>query len=121
MVSNFTLHFIDDPIYRFKVNFLIGGSHQEFLDTIEASTGIRSKPSSGKTLGCFLSSQERDLYFLWLPRNFTLATLGHEITHILYTMFESVGVPTAAQNQETFAYHWEWWFEKVRSLAKIKQ
>jgi hypothetical protein len=69
-------------------------------------------------MGCFWSSQERNLYFLWLPRNFKPSTLGHEVIHIIFTMFHAVGIPTALQNQESFAYHWEWWYEQVRLLVK---
>jgi hypothetical protein len=115
--NDIDLFFIDDPIYKFKINLLYGGTYDSFLDTVEDGTGIKSERPNGRTLGCFWSAPKRDLYFLWLPRRFKVSTLGHEIIHLLYAMFNIVGVPTHIDNQETFSYHWEWWFDKIRTCT----
>lgn len=84
------LFFITDPVYKFKINFIYGGTYAGFLESVKEKTGIKSEVGPGETLGCFWHSAEKDLYFLWLPCNYNLSTLGHEIIHILFTMFDCI-------------------------------
>lgn len=109
---------LEDPVYKFKVGVLYGGTSNQFLDAMDQLTGGTTERHSGYTLGCFFSSPSQNVYVLWLPLRFSLSTLGHEIIHLLFTMFDRVGVPTALSNQETFAYHWGWWFEEIRNTIK---
>lgn len=109
---------LEDPVYKFNVGLLYGGTYNQFLDAMDELTGGTTERPHGKTLGCFFSCPSQNVYVMWIPIQFNLSTLGHEITHLLFTMFERVGVPVSIQNQETFAYHWGWWFEEIRSKLK---
>jgi hypothetical protein len=51
--------------------------------------------------------------FIWV-RQRKLATLIHELTHLVMNTFEERQVPIGYENDEAFAYYLEFWFNEVR-------
>lgn len=105
---------LTDPVYKFSVGLIFGGTYQEALTSFEKNTGVKLDAGPGTTFGCF-RHDEKGVCVMWLPRNTNSSVIGHEVIHLVFTMLEMKGVPTAVQNQETFAYHWQWWFDTIRS------
>lgn len=118
------IFFPTDPVYCFQIGFIYGGTFAQFRDAAKTYFGedilysYSDKPNV-IAQGMLYQNDTTNQTILWLPRSPSLGVVGHEIIHLIFRMLEAKGVPIASQNQETFAYHWEWWFDEIKRLMKL--
>jgi hypothetical protein len=46
----------------------------------------------------------KTIYFIWMRRKNDIVTLAHEINHLVFRLFESLGISTDANHSEPFCY-----------------
>lgn len=120
-LNKWHLHFIEDPIYKFRANFVYGLSYAQFVEYANKCTGNDMQVETGVTNGCFYHDDEKGWFILWLPLKVKKDVIAHEMVHLVMRMLYLKNVPTAVQNEETFAYHLQWWYKEVnRCIAKSK-
>jgi len=111
--------FVFDEVYRVALNVVICSDTTEWdrwLDDIKFDKSER------------LDHTKVDgIYYRLLPehcngsngnlimiktKNFPV--LIHEISHLIFQVFDEKGVPLRLENDEAFAYYLEFWFNKIR-------
>lgn len=116
---------ITDPIYNHNVGFAYGGTFSEadrlFCDTSGDKQDDIKTGGNNRCDGAHFHNDKKGIYLLWLPRDYDLDTLAHELIHVLFSMFKSKGLKPTFKNQETFAYHMSWWMDKILTLTKRKK
>lgn len=55
---------------------------------------------------------------MWFPNFNDKATIAHELVHYCFAVFMRKGVPVSAENDEVFAYMFEYMFNKIMSYEK---
>lgn len=118
------MYWVEEPILHTSLRFIRGGTHEQALaelkhlgvkeDRLKEMTGDARK---GFCWDCQPDDHEKGMSFrmIWVKDN-SLATLVHEITHLVMFTFDSAGIPIREVNSEIFAYHMEFWFNKLRQL-----
>lgn len=119
------LHHISDPVYKFNVNFVYGMTYAQFIEYANKCCGSVVSVTQSEikgTLACFFHDDDKGWFLLWCPFNVRQSSVAHEMVHLVMRMFLLKGVPIAIQNDETFAYHLQWWYEAVyRCIRKSKK
>lgn len=115
------IHFVTDPIYKFNVNVVVGMTYAEFIDYANKCTGgtVEVTTREKKTVNaCFYHDDDKGWFFIWVPFRVKKDSIAHEIVHLIMRMFHIKDVPIAIQNEETFAYHLQWWFKEVETCIR---
>lgn len=108
-----------DPVYRVVLSVIIDRdpeSSNRWLDDA-GYTGERSDPNTKE--GQFYALTNDNMkdggasQFIWLRKK-DLNTLSHELLHFVMYVFNDKNVPIRYENDETFAYYFEYWFNRVR-------
>ena len=60
----------------------------------------------------------REVYVIWVRRSRDIPTVAHEVTHLVYEVFKSRGIPYSFQNQESFAYYVSFWMEQIVGIKR---
>lgn len=115
-------HFYDKVYRRWVVLFV--GPFEEVKRELEAN-GFDDmewvKDAKGMTVDLLPENNTagQNATIVWL-REWELATLIHEITHLVMMQFDQVGVPISRDNTEAFAFYAEYWFtEMTRARRKF--
>lgn len=61
--------------------------------------------------------QQRYWMFVMKNKN-ERSTLIHEICHLVFMALKDCGIEIDDRNDETYAYYFEWWHEKIKPFFK---
>ena len=107
---------IDDPIYGASLTLCVGDLKlfEKYLKKFDFYNQIElSKTGIGKHI--FLEGYN----IIWIKK-FNLGTLFHEISHMVFSVFNSRGIPIDIQNDEVFAYYVQMTTNNILRKFKVK-
>jgi hypothetical protein len=116
-------HFYD-KVYRIWLTLCIG-SIDEFYDELDnvGYRNIEGVKARGIIKGYMIRvtpeecTTKSNLTFIWMAE-FSMATLIHEVTHLVTRTFDDKGIPLSDDNTETVAYYMEYWFNEVQRARR---
>lgn len=112
-------HFaIEDPVLKFKLNFLFGSTEKDFLDFVNQFNQEEVPLSGlGNANGMVVYDAKNDYNYLWLKTK-DVNVLAHETLHLVFQIFNHKGIEYSSEGEEFFAYYYEWWFREIRKKLK---
>lgn len=117
---------IEESMLETSLLFLFDGSLEEAREKIRETDVIDvmvdGDPKQGFCLQIDSENHKRGMEFcvIWWNGK-KLETLSHEIIHLVFQVFDRVGIPTREENSEIFCRHSDWWFKIMREQVKIKR
>lgn len=64
-----------------------------------------------------LENSNQTCTMIWMPK-FSGAVLAHELVHLVMHTFEGAGVPIGIENEEAFAFYYEYWFGETNRVYR---
>lgn len=113
-------HFFDKVYRRWVVLFI--GSFEDFKKELEAN-GYKDMEDLQDCKGMCVdllpenNTAGQNATIVWL-KEWELATLVHEITHLVMMLFDQVLVPISRDNTESFAFYAEYWFTEITKARR---
>lgn len=75
-------------------------------------------PEPGTCTGAKTTTFVNGCFVVWIP-DADLGVLGHELCHVVVTLFDALGHPVTAPGED-FAYLWQYLFEEsVKALKEM--
>lgn len=115
-------HFYD-KVYRRWVVLLVG-SYEEFVKELDENgykdmEWVKEQEPQGMAIELRPdnTTTNQNCTMLWL-KEWNLATLVHEITHLVMMCFDQCLVPISRENTETFAFYTEYWFTEMTKARR---
>ena len=113
-------HFFD-KVYCKWVVFCVGSLEElkKFLD----EGGYKYVDELKLARGCVVKLDETNndinnrSYVVWLQQ-YTHADLVHELAHLVFFIFDDLGVPLSLENTEAHAFYLEHWFTEIQKVKK---
>lgn len=119
---------LSEPTLAITLLLIKGGTSKQAQQACE-SKGIRFDPEaveSSDAKAWFLdvkpSMHEKSYTFkaLWYDGK-NNANLVHELTHLVFSIFEDRNIPTRRENDEIFAYHLAYWYTCITKEIKVTE
>lgn len=114
-----------DDIYDHSFTLFIG-TNKEWADYVKKNYGIESDPDChGEST--YFENKEKGFtrFYIYLERfDWTIhdqAILMHELVHHVFKVFERTGVYVATDNNEAYAYYFEYLMRKIYNRLKPKK
>lgn len=105
------------PYYKHKILVYIGGTPGEFIDYCNGRFGAGFSAPYG--LGNMYSVTRKDKTYEIIKLEGlnktpeSIATLMHEIQHVVFDVLEGVGIKTTAKDDEVFTYQCRYLFIQI--------
>ena len=116
------LYKIEDELYHFKLNVLIGGNYEALRTMILEGTKMDLGESEHEQIkGMFFDSTNHKLYFLWVGKGMGKAVLAHEVFHLVHHIFKIKGMTLSDDSQEAYAHYIEWWMNVIQKETKPRR
>lgn len=109
---------VPDDIYESCLGLWIGDKDKfnKYLKDLNVPESCKVTNQNGKTI-----SWEKSIV-IWLPRlknSREIATLYHELLHVVTDVFERRGIPISLKNDEAMAYYQQMLFNNIIKKLKL--
>lgn len=108
---------IPENVYRYPIRLIICEDHELVTEWLQKNYHPNIRPISAGLSGRTCSVEGGTEIAVWIRSAKNLAVLGHEIIHAVFMILSDKGVPINGENDEAFAYLFEYLFGEAAYLA----
>ncbi len=112
---------IDENTFNTRCEFAIAEPFTKIKEAVKRSSDYSPKwdelEKSQALCICFSNRDGKTARIIWTEKN-KKESIAHELVHLVFDILDERGIPVSKENEETFAYLYEFYFKEVMKHYK---